>query len=70
MENIDWVSRHFSKLRNKDLKFFCSSSLTDNDPYVNAQGSPPWLATTYNLTYELSQFAIYFQVFFRDSSFF
>jgi hypothetical protein len=54
----------------KDLKFFSSSSSTGNDPYVNAQGSPPWLATTYNLTYELSQFAIYFQVFFRDSSFF
>ncbi|CAF4220136.1 unnamed protein product, partial [Rotaria magnacalcarata] len=23
--------------------------------------SPPWLATTFNLTYELSQFAVYFQ---------
>ncbi|CAF1277059.1 unnamed protein product [Rotaria sordida] len=38
-----------------------SSSSSDNDPYIDAHGSPPWLATTFNLTYELSQFAIYFQ---------
>jgi tubulin--tyrosine ligase-like protein 12 len=39
-----------------------SSSSIDNDPYINSQGSPPWLATTFNLTYELPQFAVYYQV--------
>ncbi|CAF2739116.1 unnamed protein product [Rotaria sp. Silwood2] len=38
-----------------------SSSSSDNDPYIDPHGSPPWLATTFNLTYELPQFAIYFQ---------
>lgn len=38
-----------------------SSSASDNDPYVDSQGSPPWLSTTFNLTYELTQFAVYFQ---------
>ncbi|CAF5027778.1 unnamed protein product, partial [Rotaria socialis] len=38
------------------------SSTSDNDPYIDSHGSPPWLATTFNLTYELSQFAVYFQV--------
>ncbi|CAF5084720.1 unnamed protein product, partial [Rotaria magnacalcarata] len=38
------------------------SSAVEADPYVESLGSPPWLAPTFNLTYELSQFAIYFQV--------
>ncbi|CAM4757603.1 unnamed protein product [Rotaria magnacalcarata] len=37
------------------------SSAVEADPYVESLGSPPWLAPTFNLTYELSQFAIYFQ---------
>lgn len=42
--------------------FFYSSSSIDIDPYVHSHGSPPWLPITFNLTYELPQFAIYFQV--------
>ena len=32
------------------------------DPYVSSHGSPSWLPITFNLTYELPQFAVYFQV--------
>ena len=39
-----------------------SSSVSEHDPYINSHGSPPWLPVTFNLTYELPQFAIYFQV--------
>ena len=39
-----------------------SSSTVDNDPYIDSHGSAPWLATTFNLTYEFSQFAVYYQV--------
>ena len=52
------------------IKSYCfsSSSSSDNDPYVDSQGNPPWLAITFNLTYELTQFAAYFQVFFVSYS--
>jgi hypothetical protein len=61
-ELLALVARRWKRLH-KD------STSTDNDPYINYQGSPPWLATTFNLTYELSQFAVYYQVCFRYSSF-
>jgi hypothetical protein len=41
-------------------------SSNNSDPYAYCQGSPPWLAMTYNLTYELVQFAAYYQVCFVD----
>lgn len=43
--------------------FISFSSLSYNDSHIDAHGSPPWLATTFNLTYELPQFAVYFQVY-------
>lgn len=39
-----------------------SFEVDEIDPYVYSHGSPPWLPTTFDLTYELTQFAIYFQV--------
>ncbi len=43
------------------MRFF-SSSTSANDPYIDSHGSPPWLPITFILTYELPQFAVYFQV--------
>ncbi|CAF4507094.1 unnamed protein product [Rotaria sp. Silwood1] len=45
----------------KSLYGSSSSLSSGNDAYIDSHGSPAWLATTFNLTYELSQFAIYFQ---------
>ncbi|CAF1249096.1 unnamed protein product [Adineta steineri] len=52
-ELLALVARRWKSLNNP--------TSTDSDPYVDSQGSPPWLATTFNLTYELTQFAVYFQ---------
>ncbi|CAF2662085.1 unnamed protein product [Rotaria sp. Silwood2] len=38
-----------------------STTTTEYDPYIESHGSPTWLPTTFNLTYELPQFAVYFQ---------
>ena len=46
----------------KCLLFFFSSMTISDDPYIDSHGSPPWLPTTFILTYELPQFAAYFQV--------
>ena len=62
--------RHYSgtnkKFEIERLFFlFCYSSTSskeETDPFIDSQGSPPWLATTFNLSYELTQFAVYFQV--------
>jgi len=45
-----------------EFKNFSSSSTSANDPYIDSHGSPPWLPITFILTYELPQFAVYFQV--------
>lgn len=39
-----------------------SKMLNHSDRYVEAQETPVWLTTTFNLNYELPQFAVYFQV--------
>ena len=44
------------------IELFSHSNVARPDPYIAAHGSAPWLATTFNLTYELAQFAAYFQV--------
>ena len=53
------VARRWKSTDVHDVAF---STTAETDPYVASQGSPPWLATTFNLTYELPRFAVYFQV--------
>ncbi|CAF1397773.1 unnamed protein product [Rotaria magnacalcarata] len=59
-ENII-TNKELLALTARRWKSLYGSSTSDNDPYIDSHGSPPWLATTFNLTYELSQFAVYFQ---------
>ncbi|CAF0757011.1 unnamed protein product [Adineta ricciae] len=60
LENIV-TNKELLALVARRWKSLYDSKSSQNDPYIDCQGSPPWLATTFNLTYELAQFAVYFQ---------
>ncbi|UJR27284.1 hypothetical protein I4U23_008579 [Adineta vaga] len=60
LENIV-TNKELLSLVARRWKTLFGSKSSDTDLFIDSQGSPPWLATTFNLTYELAQFAVYFQ---------
>ncbi|CAF1032262.1 unnamed protein product [Adineta steineri] len=59
-ENII-TNKELLALVSRRWKSLYSSSAVENDRYIDSHESPPWLPTTFVLTYELPQFAVYFQ---------
>ncbi|UJR21927.1 hypothetical protein I4U23_024996 [Adineta vaga] len=59
-ENII-TNKELLALVSRRWKALYSSTTINDDPYIDSHGSPPWLPTTFILTYELPQFAVYFQ---------
>jgi len=58
-ELLSLIARRSRNIQYQSSEF--GSDGDEQDPYVKAQNNPPWLCTTFNLSYELPQFAVYYQ---------